>query len=126
MAAPTKMKVRENFQSYSEVSKEFPILIATVEEGLMQKVSSENLDKISGSGGFKYFGTTAQTSVAYKSLVINTDAVFTSITVSDGTTLTNLGLNGAVTVSAGIYLPMPIGVTITAVTLTSGSAIGYN
>jgi len=110
MAAPTKIEVVKNFQSYREVTNEFPALIATVQEGLMAKVSSETLDKMSGSGGFKYIDTTAQTSTTYKGIVINADAVFTAISIDGTDSLTALGLNGGVTVSAGIYLPAPLGI----------------
>ena len=123
MAAPTKQDTN-NFANNAVINSILPLVNATSQEGVMVKVSSETLDKMSGSGGFAYLGVVAQTGVAYKGLVINTDAVFTKLTCSNGDTITTVGLGGA-TVSAGIYLPAPLGYVFTEVTITSGSAIGY-
>ena len=127
MAAPTPIaNIKNGFNETGLVTSDEPALRATVEEGLSYKVSSENFDKISGSGGFKYIPiTTAQTGLLYKSIVINTDAVISAISIDGVSALAALGLSG-VTISAGIYLPAPLGSVFTAITLTSGTAIGYN
>jgi hypothetical protein len=127
MAAPVKIpNIKANFNASALVNNNEAALRATNEEGLSHKISSENLDKMSGSGGFKYIPvTTAQTGLLYKGIVINTDAVIAAISIDGVNSLTALGLSG-VTISAGIYLPAPLGSVFTAVTLTSGTAIGYN
>jgi len=127
MAAPVKIpNIKANFNASALVNNNEAALRATNEEGLSHKISSENLDKMSGSGGFKYIPvTTAQTGLLYKGIVINTDAVIAAISIDGVNSLTALELSG-VTISAGIYLPAPLGSVFTAVTLTSGTAIGYN
>jgi hypothetical protein len=127
MAEPTKIpNIKANFNASELVNKNEAALRATAQEGLMHKVSSENLDKISGSGGFKIIPTTtAQTGLLYKGIVINSDAVISAISIDGVDSLSSLGLSG-ITISAGMYLPAPLGSVFTAVTLTSGTAIGYN
>ena len=75
--------------------------------------------------------TTAHTGLKLYSLVVNTDAVFTTLTatkITDSTSTVNMltsnGFSGA-TVKAGRYISVPEGYMITAVTMTSGDAIGY-
>jgi hypothetical protein len=127
MAAPTIISdIKKNFNASALVNNNEAALRATAQEGLSHKVSSENLDKISGSGGFKFIPTTtAQTGLLYKGIVINADAVISAISIDGVDSLSDLGLSG-VTISAGMYLPAPLGSVFTAVTLTSGTAIGYN
>ena len=75
--------------------------------------------------------TTAHTDLNLSMLQINADAVFTTITIAsvDGSTLvttngiTALNISGQ-TIKQGSILAVPSNVKITAVTMSSGSAIG--
>lgn len=78
--------------------------------------------------------TTAHTGLKLAAIVINSDAVFTTLTITDGTTNHNallttsdkgLGQNlNARTVSAGMVLFAPVGFYYSAVTMSSGNAVG--
>lgn len=92
------------------------------------------LDRLSGTGG-TYFCqvTTAHTGLTFSGIVINTDAVFTTLTITDsaGTTYNALlttapyGQNlSARTVKAGMMLTAPEGSMFTALTMSSGTCIG--
>ena len=85
-----------------------------------------DLGKIIGSGGCEFIAAaSAKTSKSYTSIVINTDAVIGTLEVNGVNVLTTKAFNGA-TVSAGMFIPAEAGTYITAITLTSGTAIGYN
>jgi hypothetical protein len=88
-----------------------------------------------GDNGCRFLAiTTAHTGLKLYALVVNTDAVFTTLTatsVTDSTQtinmLTNTSYNftGA-TIIAKAYIVAPPDYMITAVTMSSGNAIGYN
>ena len=92
------------------------------------------LDRLSGTGG-TYFCqvTTAHTGLSFSAIVVNTDAVFTTLTVTDGdgTTYNALlttapygqNLSGR-TVKAGMMITAPEGSRFTALTMSSGTCIG--
>ncbi|MFN7583886.1 MAG: hypothetical protein ACK5P0_00850 [bacterium] len=92
------------------------------------------LDRLSGTGG-TYFCqvTTAHTGLSFSAIVINTDAVFTTLTITDGagTTYNALlttapygqNLSGR-TVKAGMMITAPEGSRFTALTMSSGTCIG--
>ena len=85
-----------------------------------------DLGKISGMGGCEFIAAaSAKTSKFYTSIVINTDAVIGTLEINGVNVLTTKAFNGA-TVSAGMFIPAAAGTSITAITLTSGTAIGYN
>jgi hypothetical protein len=85
-----------------------------------------DLGKISGMGGCEFIAAaTAKTGKSYSSIVINTDAVISVLQINGVDVLTTKGFNG-VTVSAGMFIPSAAGTYITAITLTSGTAIAYN
>jgi len=85
-----------------------------------------NLDKISGMGGCEFIAAaSAKTGKTYTSIVINTDAVISVLSIDGVNVLTTKGFNGA-TLSAGMFIPAAAGTYITAITLTSGTAIAYN
>lgn len=85
-----------------------------------------DLGKIVGSGGCEFIAAaSAKTNKNYSGIVINTDAIISVLRINDVDVLTTKAFNGA-TVSAGMYIPAAAGTTITAITLTSGTAIGYN
>jgi len=85
-----------------------------------------DLGKIIGSGGCEFIAAaSAKTSKAYTGIVINTDAIISVLQMNGVDVLTTKAFNGA-TVSAGMYIPAAAGTYITAITLTSGTAIGYN
>lgn len=92
------------------------------------------LDRISGSRGTYFLEvTTAHTGKLFSMLQINTDAVFTTLTITiDGAqggadttedALTTQNLT-ARTVSQGSILTAPEGSWFSAVTMSSGTAIG--
>lgn len=93
------------------------------------------LDRLSGTGG-TYFCqvTTAHTGLSFSAIVINTDAVFTTLTVTDGagttynallTTSAAYGQNlSGRTVKAGMMITAPEGSRFTALTMSSGTCIG--
>lgn len=92
-------------------------------------------DRLVGNGGVYFLeATTAHTAKNFSMLQINTDAVFTTLTITDraGTTydalLTTSTLYGqnlaGRTVSQGSILCAPQGSKYTAVTMSSGTAIG--
>lgn len=88
-----------------------------------------SFDKLAGNGGTYFLETsTAHTGKDYVYLVINADAVFTTLTLTNnnGTTtnaLTSQNLSGR-TVAKGMTLSAPIGSVFSAITMSSGSAIG--
>lgn len=85
-----------------------------------------DLGKIIGSGGCEFIAAaSAKTGKTYSGIVINTDAVIGTLEMNGVNVLTTKGFNGA-TVSAGMFIPAAAGTSITAITLTSGTAIGYN
>jgi len=85
-----------------------------------------DLGKIIGSGGCEFIAAaSAKTGKTYSGIVINTDAVISVLEVNGVNVLTTKAFNGA-TVSAGMFIPAEAGTSITAITLTSGTAIGYN
>jgi hypothetical protein len=84
-----------------------------------------DLGKISGMGGCEFIAAaSAKTGKSYSSIVINTDAVISVLQINGVDVLTTKGFNG-VTVSAGMFIPSAAGTYITAITLTSGTAIAY-
>jgi len=85
-----------------------------------------DLGKIIGSGGCEFIAAaSAKTGKTYSGIVINTDAVISVLEMNGVNVLTTKAFNGA-TVSAGMFIPAEAGTSITAITLTSGTAIGYN
>jgi hypothetical protein len=85
-----------------------------------------DLGKIIGSGGCEFIAAaSAKTGKTYTGIVINTDAVISVLEMNGVNVLTTKAFNGA-TVSAGMYIPAEAGTSITAITLTSGTAIAYN
>ena len=85
-----------------------------------------DLGKIIGSGGCEFIAAaSAKTGKTYSGIVINTDAVISVLEINGVNVLTTKAFNGA-TVSAGMFIPAEAGTSITAITLTSGTAIGYN
>ena len=85
-----------------------------------------DLCKIIGSGGCEFIAAaSAKTGKTYSGIVINTDAVISVLEMNGVNVLTTKAFNGA-TVSAGMFIPAEAGTSITAITLTSGTAIGYN
>ena len=92
-----------------------------------------SLGKLVGADGCSFLEvTTAHTSKRFYALVINTDAVFTTLTATsldgDATTINLLTANGfaSATVKQGMFVSAPAGHIITALTLSSGTAIGYD
>jgi hypothetical protein len=93
------------------------------------------LDRISGTGG-TYFCevTTAHTSKTFSALLINSDAVFTTLTITDSsgatynallTTSAQYGQNlAARTVKQGTLLTAPEGSYFSALTMSSGDCVG--
>ena len=85
-----------------------------------------DLGKIIGSGGCEFIAAaSAKTGKTYSGIVINTDAVIGTLEMNGVNVLTTKAFNGA-TVSAGMFIPAEAGTSITAITLTSGTAIAYN
>jgi hypothetical protein len=85
-----------------------------------------DLGKIIGSGGCEFIAAaSAKTGKTYSGIVINTDAVISVLEMNGVNVLTTKAFNGA-TVSAGMFIPAEAGTSITAITLTSGTAIAYN
>ena len=85
-----------------------------------------DLGKIIGSGGCEFIAAaSAKTGKTYSGIVINTDAVISVLEMNGVNVLTTKAFNCA-TVSAGMFIPAEAGTSITAITLTSGTAIGYN
>jgi hypothetical protein len=88
-----------------------------------------SFDKLAGNGGTYFLeSSTVHTAKDYVYLVINADAVFSTLTLTNnnGTTtnaLTSQNLSGR-TVAKGMTLSAPIGSVFSAITITSGSAIG--
>ena len=94
-----------------------------------------SLDRIAGNGG-TYFCevTTAHTGKSFSTLQINTDAVFTTLTITDAsgstynallTTSSQYGQNlSGATVSKGAILTAPQGSWYSAITMSSGTCIG--
>lgn len=88
-----------------------------------------SLDRIAGNAGTYFLeATTAHTGKSFSMLEINTDAVFTTLTrtLQNGTTanaLTEQNLSGR-TVAAGRTLSAPQGSWFSAITMSSGTAVG--
>ena len=88
------------------------------------------LERIAGMQGSTVIsGTGAQTSLNYRAVVVNSDAVFTAfkITITGGTEtdyMTIMNLTGN-TIKAGGILTAPEGSRITSITMSSGVLIGY-
>ena len=92
------------------------------------------LDRIAGNGGtFFCETTTAHTGKTFSGLLINSDAVFTTLTItdSDGNTYNALltadawGQNlAARTVKQGTLLTAPDGSWFSALTMSSGDCVG--
>ena len=102
--------------------------LAPIETNSLLDISqnSQELQKISGSGGFKNLtGTAAITSLSGYAIVVQEDTVFTVFNVDGVVKLSDYGLSG-VTLKAGAYLPVPKGANITDITMSSGSVIIYN
>lgn len=76
-----------------------------------------------GSGGFKYHGTGAVTSVRYNALVVQEDTVFTEFKVNGISLLSENNMSG-VTFKQGAFLSAEAGF-ITDFTVSSGGVIGY-
>ena len=92
------------------------------------------LSRIAGTGG-TYFCevTTAHTSKTFSQLLINSDAVFTTLTITDEAGLTHNALLtadawgqnlAARTVKQGSLLTAPEGSYFSALTMSSGDCIG--
>ena len=93
------------------------------------------LDRIAGNGG-TYFCevTTAHTAKTFSALLINSDAVFTTLTITDTTGATynallttspQYGQNlAARTVKQGTLLTAPEGSYYSALTMSSGDCVG--
>lgn len=95
-----------------------------------------SLDRLAGNGGtFFCEVTTAHTGKRFSQLLINTDAVFTTLTITtaEGVSYSALGttamygqnLSGR-TVKQGSLLTAPQGSWFTALTMSSGDCIGVN
>lgn len=80
------------------------------------------------AGTYFLEATTAHTGLTISMLEINADAVFTTITITDSAGTTSNGLTSmnltARTVTAGKIIACPSDSYISAVTMSSGSAIG--
>ena len=74
-------------------------------------------EQLGGLGGVEVFTTTAQTSKDYYAIYFVLESVISAITVTNSTGASNL----VTTIPAGTTLFM----NTTAITLTSGLAIGY-
>lgn len=92
-----------------------------------------SLDRIAANDGTYFLeATTAHTGKSFSMLLINTDAVFTTLTITTksptGTETTSNGLTTqnltARTVSQGSILTTPEESWFSAVTMSSGTAIG--
>jgi len=92
------------------------------------------LDRIAGNGGtFFCETTTAHTGKTFSQLLINSDAVFTTLTITDDTGTTHNALLtadawgqnlAARTVKQGSLLTAPEGSWFSALTMSSGDCIG--
>jgi hypothetical protein len=93
-----------------------------------------SLDRISAAGGTYFLEvTTAHTSKSFSMLQINTDAVFTTLTITDSAGSTHNALLtsdawgqnlAGRTVSKGAIIAAPSGSWFSAITMSSGDAIG--
>ena len=91
-----------------------------------------SLGKLASSAGSEALAvTTAHTGKRYFALVINTDATFTTLTATNGqdstitvNMLTAHGYTGFV-VSQGQYITPPANHYFSAITMSSGNAIGH-
>ena len=80
--------------------------------------------KMLGLNGFVY-ATTGTTTGSFDAIVINEDAVFTSIKVDGVEYISTFGISGK-TIKSGMYLPSPeLKGYITSFTLSSGSVLAY-
>jgi len=76
--------------------------------------------------GCYHITTSAVTGKEFFAVVIQEDSVITTLTGSKGTNyLSTYNLSGK-TLKAGAYIPCTNEETIAAITMSSGSAIGYN
>ena len=85
---------------------------------------------LSGAEGFqKVHGSGAVTGVAYNTLVVREDTVFSAFTVVDANGFTvnkfSTAAMSGVTFQQGEFLPAGKGAKITAFTITSGSVLAY-
>jgi len=92
-------------------------------------MAEASIDIVAGYDGFKYHSAATVTSVSYDALVVQSDTVFTSFTVTtaNGTetdVLSARGMSG-VTFQQGAYLPAGKGNKITGFVISTGSAIAY-
>lgn len=92
-------------------------------------MAEASIDIVAGYDGFKYHTAATVTSVSYDALVVQSDTVFTSFTVTtENGTATNVlsarGMSG-VTFQQGAYLPAGKGSKITGFVISTGSVIAY-
>ena len=86
----------------------------------------DQLKKISGTGGFKHLAvSTNHTGLSAYAVVCQEDCTFTTFSVNGENKLDEYNLTGA-TIKAGMYLPVPQGSIITAITTSTGSCVAYN
>jgi len=85
---------------------------------------SSSTSVIAGGNGFKRHTAATVTGVAYDSLVVQEDTIFTSFSVDGTNVLTTRGMSG-VTFKQGAYLPAGNSSLITGFVISSGSVIGY-
>jgi hypothetical protein len=92
-------------------------------------MAEASIDIVAGYDGFKYHSAATVTSVSYDALVVQSDTVFTSFTVTqeNGTSTNVLSARGmsGVTFQQGAYLPAGKGNKITGFVISTGSAIAY-
>ncbi len=97
----------------------------------MPKLSQQETDALSklnqiiGNNGSKVLGVAAHTALNMFGFVVQEDTTITVFEVSGSDALSDYGLSG-VTLKQGGYISVPDGMSITAITITAGSAIGYN
>lgn len=96
-----------------------------------------SLDRIAGNGGTYFLeSSTAHTGHTFSQIYVGSDAVFTTLTITDtaGSTYSALSTKAVVpqygqnlsgrTVKAGTLLTAPQGSWFSAVTMSSGDAVG--
>ena len=81
---------------------------------------------MSGFTGSKVVSNTSANTGRWQGFVVNADAVVSAMLDENGASLmTSLGLSG-VTLYSGIFISVPNGMSISSITLTSGSVVMYN
>lgn len=85
---------------------------------------SNSTSILAGSNGFKYHAAATVTGVAYSSIVVQADTIFTSFSVDGTNVLSARGLSG-VTLKQGAFLPAGGSSKITGFVISSGAVIGY-